>query len=317
MPTADSIRQFTTTLTMAMPVLCLAAFGLSWAMTPRDRRHLVGTYVVVGFLCGTIGLGVQPIQPGGWNFQYLFAPFLFSKWFFIGYVISWAFGTYFNRADPKPERSISFLLLVIGTAPLALTWMDIRYATNAFSKDREYWENLFAAESPSEEMLQDAGNHLSSAGRERISWHLQYHMDDLRAPVVMKLRELGFGMLQSRHTPQQVIDAVISEARSEHEKNPWKTNFRNIGSLASNPAISGKTFQELASIGDYMVVNALIRNPSNDEARLEWLRTKIESRVAEGKPTNDAEKWEVDRLREKVAALDKWVQIRRKRNWRP
>jgi len=35
------------------------------------------------------------------------------------------------------------------------------------------------------------------------------------------------------------------------------------------------------------------------------------------KPRNDAEKWMGDRLLEKTADLDKWLEIRRKRHWRP
>lgn len=321
MTLADSIRHGMTTLSVVMPLFVLAAFVASIISTPTGHRNRIIVYLLAGICAGLLGANViQVIQLGGWNYQFLFYPFLFAKWFFIGYTISWGIGSLVNSDHVTPRRGVSGIIFAAAAIPFLLTLLDMTYVPYVFQRDRTYWDSLFSA-LPSDAQIQIASRRLSSEGRQRVSWQLQYHPDDITAPVLTKLNTLGFNVLHSKTVPADLSASTVAavQAKLANEPSEWKRSqiVSELSTLASSPAIDDDTFRLLANIGDHHVVSALIRNKSNDDARMEWLRISIQTRVAQSKATNDSDRWYVDRLREQIHHLDQWWHFNKTGEWRP
>lgn len=297
-----------------MPVLAIAAFLVCLVGTPAGRRALVFIYLWVGCAAGFIGLFViQPIRPGGWNFQFLLYPFLFAKWFFMGFMIAWGFGAFTNRL-----RGVASIVWFLAAIPLSLTVLELTYVPSVFRRDRAFWEATFSAPY-SEEQLRLAPDRLSFQGRDLVSWQLQYHPHEIPRPVLAKLHTLGFNVLHARNTPPEIRAQAIAAAKAKlvNESVLWKRSkiVAPLIPLAANPTLDDDMFQDLAAIGDYEVISSLIRNDSNDDARWESLRETIQKRVTTAEPNNDSDRRDVARLQEQIAHLDRWRRFKKTGKW--
>src|SRR4051794_14469651 len=102
MTPADSIHYGVGMLSVPMPLFAVAALVIAPMATPSGRRSLVLIYFLVGIAAAFVGAHVvEPIPEGGWNLQFLFYPFLFAKWFLIGFAAASAFGA-INKPSAGP-----------------------------------------------------------------------------------------------------------------------------------------------------------------------------------------------------------------------
>src|SRR5689334_4391750 len=105
MTPADSIHSGLANLSVAMPLFAAGALVVAFVSTPSGHRTQVLIYLLIGVGAGFFGARViQPIQAGGWNFQFLFYPFLFAKWFFIGFAAAWGFGILTTFTEHSSRR---------------------------------------------------------------------------------------------------------------------------------------------------------------------------------------------------------------------
>jgi hypothetical protein len=318
---ADSIHGGLANLSMAMPLLAAGALVASFVSTPAGRRAEILIYLITGTCVGFFGAHfVQPIQAGGWNFQLLFYPFLYAKWFFVGFTVAWGFGTLTTLAHSSSRRLLASVLFTLAAIPLSLTLLDLTYVTYVFQRDRAYWEAMCSAKA-STGQLELAPYRLSSAGRESVSRHLHYQPHDIDTSVLTKLHTLGFSALQAGNTSPEIKAAALTAAQVKvtNESSEWLKSkaVASLVPLASNPTLDDETFRTIATIGDYQVISALIRNKSNDDSRMKWLRETIQTRVTEAHTTNDSDQWYVDRLREQLDHLDEWSQFQKTGKRRP
>jgi hypothetical protein len=312
---ADLIHSGIIHLSTAMPLLAAAAIIASLLLSPSGQRSRVAAYLLVGAGTGFIGANViEPIKPGGWNWQFIFYPFLFAKWLFIGFVLAWGIGT----LSALRQRALGCSLLFIATIPLLESILDRTYVPLVFQRDRAYWQNVFTNE-VSRSQLELAPDRLSHEGRESVSWQLHYKPHEIREEVLTELAGLGFNVLHARNASPKIRAAAIAgvQAKLSGELSEWNKSqaVAPLVPLASNPTLDDSTFQLLAQIGDADLVSSLIRNEGNTDTRMQWLRAAIERRVASAKPDNDSDRFYLDRLKEQLDHLDRWWHFKKTGEW--
>ena len=118
----DLIHEGVVSLSLAMPIIIFIALIVSFASAPSGRRVQVLYYLLFGICVGLLGAHlIQPIQSGGWNWQFIFYPFLFAKWVFIGFMSAWSFRV---LTDPDRRRSKLVFAGIIFTFALIPTFVD-------------------------------------------------------------------------------------------------------------------------------------------------------------------------------------------------
>lgn len=301
----DIIHNWLYALSLWMPLFVIGVLIAHFKTLPAGNRSGMWRHVLIGVATGFIGShAIEPIEPGGWNWQFMFYPFLFAKWFFIGFMTTWGI----SAIRVRTSRVTAVVVLVFAAVPLLMTVADMTYVRFASQRDRTHWDAALEVDAPIEQ-LELSEERLSAAGRDRIRWHLHYRPNEIEAPVLVKLHELGFDVLHARNTPHEIRDTAVATTKSKisSAKPAWEQfqMLQPLASLALNPTLSDSHFEFLAAVGNDSVISALIRNEGNSDIRIKALRDVLANRIAEIEAASDSSVYYRNKFQRLLKHIDK------------
>ncbi len=231
-------------------VLLLALVIALLARLEGGRKPSVILSCVFAVLAGCFGaFGIERIQPGGWNFQFLFLPFLWCKWAVIGFCGSW-FLMGFGCGDLRSLVAVQWFFGITAMVLLGLAIATHTYVPAVYQADREFWRKVFfkrIANLP----LDEYRKHLSFEGREAVSHQLQYDKQTAPEllPILVKILPRGIADIadQTTLTRPLIEHAQQDAAAARNRYVPGSAAAEaSLPQLARNPSTPIDVLEKLA-----------------------------------------------------------------------
>lgn len=279
---------------VASPLLAVALMIIG--SIAEGKESLLG--ILAGIATGLVGCFlIQPVDPGPWGWGVLAYAFLFTYWFLLGYLASWAFLAL--ASQPRRARmGAVFLVLVV-----ALILNVILHDGYSKRVERDTYESVrsYLNGTLSQSDLESASFHKTKAFKNEVDRFLHNSPERLSESQVRFLATQGFNVYKCRSCPRDLMDEAL-EFRGREDAGSGLPMF-SLNSLAENPSINERDFIRLAELGDDDIFRALIVNPETDEKRYGILRTILVQAI-EGNPVNAHSNFQRNRLLERLQQLD-------------
>lgn len=304
--TLDKLNWKATVLSPIFLIVVVAAAILSErAKSPADRWRILGLAFLLGISAGLLGwLALESPTPGYARLEAMVrAPFLFCKWFVLGFAAGWIGCSFATDPSRRPPAAIQWLVAGVGLILGGVTAAGTVLVPELYERDIAFWNGALDPATTSFD-LSEARRHLSTKGRQRIDKILWDRPNGIQAGVLRGLHQLGVaGVWRARHAPPDLI--AEAAARIRQRRTPGRLEQSVMMDLAKNPALDADTFALLCSKGDERVLLVLIRNPGNDTNRMQRLRANVEERLAAQITDAGRQRW-----RDLLKRVDRWGQSR-------
>ncbi len=248
---ADRIMGLLQGLVLWSPGILLLVLVIAWTTRSESGRK---PSVLVSFgsaaLLGCVGaFGIEVVQPGGWNLQFLVLPFLWCKWAVIGFCPCW-FLMGFASGNLRSLNVVPWFFGAVAFVLLSLTIASHTYVPAVYSADQAFWRKVFLKRIANLS-LGEYQTHLSSEGQAAVAHQLQYNKQTAPEllPILAKLLPRGLAQIADQTTiTRPLIEQMLQEASVAQNRDVtgFSPSTEGLPQLARNPATPTDVLEILA-----------------------------------------------------------------------
>lgn len=280
---ADQLSRWCGQATLASPLVLLAIVGAATLGTlsasSGQGRRVLGPSWLGGISAGLLGCFLLETRDGNQLESIILGPFLFCKWFVLGFAPRWLWCTLRHEPSRRAHVAVQGSTVAVWLALGASTVTSTIVVPQMYERDVAYWNHALDPATPAIN-LGEAREHFSSEGRARIEKILHDRPHTVQSDVLRSLAQLG--VKEVLNAKQVSPDVVATATAKIPQKGPLSHyDYHTMMELAKNPALDDATFQLLCERGDDRVISVLTRNQGMTEARLQLLLREVQQRSAQ------------------------------------